>query len=72
MKIVTVIPLKKSAFKEELTYFTLKNIKNGDITANKEIMAMKEKIPAGSLAWGVFMLAPAKPADPAAELDQRP
>ena len=31
MKIVTVIPLKKGTWKENLTYFTAKDIPNGSI-----------------------------------------
>ena len=31
MKIVTVVPLEKGSFKTDLTYFTTKNIKNGNI-----------------------------------------
>jgi len=42
MKIVTVIPLQKSSFKEELTYFTSQNIAIGDIVdisiRNKNIL----------------------------------
>ncbi|MCX6751810.1 MAG: hypothetical protein NT161_03565 [Candidatus Nomurabacteria bacterium] len=33
MKIVTVIPLEKGAFKTDLTYFTAKDIKNGSIVS---------------------------------------
>ena len=31
MKIVTVIPLKRGVLKEEFTYFSAKNIEDGDI-----------------------------------------
>ncbi|MFA5095215.1 MAG: hypothetical protein WC447_00940 [Candidatus Paceibacterota bacterium] len=33
MRIVTIIPLQKGAFKENLTYFTAKDIKNGSIVS---------------------------------------
>ena len=34
MKIVTVIPLKRGMFRENLTYFTTKEIENGSIVVN--------------------------------------
>ncbi len=44
MKIVTVIPFKKGIFKEELTYFTAKDISNGSIVEipirNKKILGL--------------------------------
>lgn len=44
MKIVTVTPLQKGAFKEDLTYFTSKDIKNGRIVRisirNKNILGL--------------------------------
>ena len=44
MKIVTVIPLAKGVFREDLTYFTSKEIKEGDITSvtvrNRKILAL--------------------------------
>ncbi|MEK7088523.1 MAG: hypothetical protein AAB913_00140, partial [Patescibacteria group bacterium] len=44
MKIVTVIPLEKGAFKTDLTYFTAKDIKNGSIVSvpirNKKILGL--------------------------------
>lgn len=44
MKIVTVIPLQKGAFKADLTYFTAKNIENGSIVSipirNKKILGL--------------------------------
>ena len=44
MKIVTVIPLEKGAFKEDLTYFTAKDIENGSIVSvpirNKKILGL--------------------------------
>ena len=44
MKIVTVIPLAKGIFKEELTYFTAKEIPNGSIVSisvrNKKILGI--------------------------------
>lgn len=44
MKIVTIIPLEKGAFKEDLTYFTTKNVCNGDIVKvsirNKKILGL--------------------------------
>ncbi len=44
MKIVTVIPLQKGAFKTDLTYFTAKEIKNGSIVSipvrNKKILGL--------------------------------
>lgn len=44
MKIVTVIPLQKGAFKTDLTYFTAKDIKNGSIVSipirNKKILGL--------------------------------
>ena len=44
MKIVTVIPLKKGVFKENLTYFTTKDIENGSIVTvsirNKKILGL--------------------------------
>src|ERR1035437_10004596 len=44
MKIVTVIPLEKGAFKSDLTYFTAKDIKNGSIVSipirNKKILGL--------------------------------
>jgi len=44
MKIVTVIPLEKGAFKTDLTYFTAKDIKNGSIVnipiRNKKILGL--------------------------------
>ena len=44
MKIVTVVPLQKGAFKTDLTYFTSKNIENGSIVnipiRNKKILGL--------------------------------
>lgn len=44
MKIVTVIPLEKGAFKPDLTYFTAKDVKNGSIVSvpirNKKILGL--------------------------------
>ncbi|MEK7080994.1 MAG: hypothetical protein AAB902_01200, partial [Patescibacteria group bacterium] len=44
MKIVTVIPLKKGAWREDLTYFSAKNIPNGSIVAiplrNKKVLGL--------------------------------
>jgi len=44
MKIVTVIPLSKGIFKEELTYFTAKEISNGSVVKipvrNKSILGI--------------------------------
>ncbi len=44
MKIVTLIPLEKGAFKENLTYFTTKDIKNGSVVSvpvrNKKILGL--------------------------------
>jgi primosomal protein N' (replication factor Y) len=44
MKIVTVIPLQKTIFKEELTYFSSKEVKMGDIVSisirNKKILGL--------------------------------
>src|SRR3989338_899141 len=44
MKIVTVIPLKKGAWKEDLTYFTAQDIPNGSIVViplrNKKILGL--------------------------------
>ncbi len=44
MKIVTVIPLEKGAFKTDLTYFTAKDIENGSIVnvpvRNKKILGL--------------------------------
>src|SRR5579864_1128339 len=44
MRIVTVIPLAKGVFKENLTYFSAKNIDNGSIVSitlrNKKILGL--------------------------------
>lgn len=44
MRIVTVIPLQKGAFKTDLTYFTAKDVENGSIVGvpirNKKILAL--------------------------------
>ncbi|MEI6280489.1 MAG: hypothetical protein WCP17_00610 [bacterium] len=44
MKIVTIIPLKKGAWQEDLTYFTAKDIQNGSIVTaplrNKKVLGL--------------------------------
>ncbi|MFA5936974.1 MAG: hypothetical protein WC822_03800 [Candidatus Paceibacterota bacterium] len=44
MKIVTILPLEKGAFKSDLTYFTAKDIENGSIVSvsvrNKKILGL--------------------------------
>jgi len=44
MKIVTVVPLKKGVWKEDLTYFTAQNIANGSIVSiplrNKKVLGL--------------------------------
>ena len=44
MKIVTVIPLKKGIWKENLTYFTAQDISNGSIVSislrNKKVLGL--------------------------------
>src|SRR3989344_7490507 len=44
MKIVTVVPLEKGFFMEDLSYFTARNIKNGSIVSipirNKKILGL--------------------------------